>query len=474
MAKMSKKKFEELGEKLSPEKKTVWDSASDGERKEIFALCDRYMDFLDNAKTERLAVNRVREMAEAKGFKDIEAKGGGKKFYAVFQNKVIALAVLGKKKPSQGLRILGAHSDAPRLDLKGKPVYENTELAFLKTHYYGGIKKYQWLSRPLAIHGVICLKNGKTVSLCLGEDDKDPVFTVLDLLPHLSRKVQGEKKLNEAIEGERMNLVIGGLPIDAEEGKDKVKLGVLKLLNDSYGIVEEDFISAELEIVPAGKARDVGLDRALIGAYAQDDRSSSFASVNAILEVEKPDVTSLALLFDKEEIGSDGSTGAQSRFLELLIAKLMEKAGEEASFLKVAQAMANSQALSADVTGAFDPDYPEVHEKTNAAYMGYGVCLHKYTGHGGKYGASDANAEYMAWVRNVWDEAGVTWQAAAMGKIDEGGGGTIAKFLAKTGMEVVDVGPPLLSMHSPFEICHKADIYSACQAFKVFLEAPAR
>jgi aspartyl aminopeptidase len=362
--------------------------------------------------------------------------------------------------------------DAPRLDLKTHPLYENQELAFLKTQYYGGIKKYQWLARPMALHGVVCTKKGKQVQIHIGDDPSDPVFTVLDLLPHLSRKSQSEKKVSEAFEAERMNLLIGGLPVDAEEGEEKVKLAVLKILQDKYGLDENDLISAELEIVPAGPARDVGLDRALVGAYGQDDRASSFAALEGILNAENPEITSLALFVDKEEIGSDGSTGARSRFLELLVAGLIEASGQKASFLKVARALADSKAISADVASAFDPDYPEVHEKLNAAYMGHGVVLHKYTGSGGKYGASDANAEFMAWVRRVWDQAGVVWHAGGLGKVDEGGGGTIAKFLAQHGMEIVDAGPPVLSMHSPFEISHKADIYSACMAFKAFFKAP--
>jgi aspartyl aminopeptidase len=472
MAKLSKKQVKELTEKLTIQKKTVWSKATAKQRKDIFALGERYKKFLDNAKTERLAVETIKKMAIAKGFKDIDSKAAGKKFFAVFQNKAIALCVIGKKKPSQGLRIIGAHIDAPRLDLKMHPLYENQELAFLKTHYYGGIKKYQWLARPLAIHGVVCTAAGKTVPISWGEKPSDPVFTVLDLLPHLSRKAQGEKKLSEAIEAERMNLLLAGLPVDAAEGKDLVKLAVLQYLDKKHGIKEADLISAELEIVPAGPARDVGIDRALVGAYGQDDRASAFCGLEAALSTTNPDVSFLALFVDKEEIGSEGSTSANSRFLEIAIAKLMGKAKEKVGYLSMSRALARSRALSADVNAALDPDYPEVHEKNNAAYMGYGVTLTKYTGHGGKYGASDANAEYVAWLRKVWDEAGITWQAAAMGKVDEGGGGTIAKLLAIYGMEIVDVGPALLSMHSPFEVSHKADMWSSVQAFTAFFAAP--
>lgn len=472
MAKLTKKQVKKLNERLALQRKAVWAKASAKERKEIFALAERYKSFLDQAKTERLAVEAIRALAAKKGFRDLDGRSAGKKFYAVFQNKVIALGVIGRKKPGRGLRLIGAHIDAPRLDLKMHPLFENQELAFLKTHYYGGIKKYQWLARPLAIHGVVCTASGKTVRLDLGEKPEDPVFTVLDLLPHLSRKVQGSKKLSEAIEAERMNLLLAGLPLEADEGTDLVKLAVLQHLEKNYGVKEADLISAELEIVPAGPARDVGLDRALVGAYGQDDRACAFCALEAMLGLKNPEASCLALFVDKEEIGSDGSTSARSRFLELVTARLMQKAGEKPSYLSVGQALAHSRALSADVNAALDPDYPEVHEKMNAAYLGHGVTLTKYTGHGGKYGASDANAEYVAWLRKVWDQAGVTWQAAGMGKVDEGGGGTIAKLLAVYGMEIVDVGPALLSMHSPFEISHKADIWSTCQAFSAFLAAP--
>ncbi len=475
MAKLSKKQVKELGEKLKHQSPTVWEKATSAEREAIFALAERYKDYLDRGKTERRAVAVTRELAEEKGFQPLSARGKGGKYYTVFQDKVVALAVMGKRPLAQGLRILGAHLDAPRLDLKSHPLYENTELAFLKTHYYGGLRKYQWMARPMAIYGVVSLKDGRNVELAIGDALGDPVFCVLDLLPHLARKVQSEKKLMDAFEAERMNLVVAGLPLDGGEGEGMVKLAALKLLNERYGITESDFISAELEIVPAGQAQDVGLDRSLVGAYGQDDRGCAFASLWAAAEAKKSDMPSLVLLVDKEEIGSDGATGAQSRYLELLLAELMEKAGEPTGLLPVARALAASQAISSDVTGAFDPDYPEVHEKRNAAYMGHGVALHKYTGHGGKYGASDASAEYMAWMRRIWDAAGVVWQAAGgMGKVDEGGGGTIAKFLARHGMEVVDSGLPVLSMHSPFEITHKADLYSMCLAYKAFLEAPGR
>jgi aspartyl aminopeptidase len=477
MAKLSKKQIEELKKRLEHKAPTVWEKASARQRKDIFATAERYKEFLDQAKTERLAVEFIRDRARAAGFRPLEGGGRGRKVYAEFQGKVIALAVLGQAGPEQGLRLIGTHIDAPRLDLKMHPLYENQNLAFLKTHYYGGIKKYQWFARPLAIHGVVCTTDGKSVRIDIGEEPGDPVFTVLDLLPHLSRKLQSDKKLSEAFEAERMNLLIGGLPLEAREeaeGKDLVKLAVLEQLQRRYGITEADLISAELEIVPAGRARDVGLDRALVGAYGQDDRSCAFAALEAMMGLRDPAMSCVALFVDKEEIGSEGATGARSRFLELFTARLLARSGVEPGYLAVAGALAASQALSGDVTAAFDPDYPEVHEKLNAAYLGRGVVLTKYTGHGGKYNASEAGAEYVAWLRGVWDAAGVVWQAAGMGRIDEGGGGTIAKFLAVHGMEIVDAGPPLLSMHSPFEISHKADIYSTVQAFRAFFQAPPR
>ena len=474
MAKLTEKQVEDLSQKLALESKSVWEEADQEARKEIFALADRYMEFLDKAKTERMAVQTIRELAEKNGFAPLDAKKNAKGYFAAYHEKVIFLFRPGKKPVSQGLRILGAHLDSPRLDLKGKPLYEDQDLAFLKTHYYGGIKKYHWLSRPLALHGVVCLENGETVEIHIGEDRDDPVFTVLDVLPHLSRNAQGKKKVADAFEAERMNILIGGLPLDAEKGKEKVKLAVLQLLHEKYGIKEEDFTSAELEAVPVGRARHVGLDRSLIGGYGHDDRCCAYAALEAIFAATEPELGSLVLLVDKEEIGSEGATGAQSLFLELFLAELLEKTGEKAEYLNVTKALTASRAISGDVSGGFDPDYPEVHEKRNAAFLGKGITLTKYTGSGGKYSASDANAEYVAWIRGVWNQAEVVWQAAGMGKIDEGGGGTIAKFLAKRGMEIVDAGPALLAMHAPFEIMHKSDLYSTYQAYKAFLEAKAK
>ena len=474
MAKLSKKKLDELNEKLLYQPKNIWETSSDAQRKEIMALAERYKRFLSVAKTERLAVTEIKRQALEADFAPLGAKAKGKRWFLEFRGKMAALVVLGKEPATAGLRIIGAHLDAPRLDLKMNPLYEDQGLAFLKTHYYGGVKKYQWLARPMALLGVVCAKDGRVAPLALGEDPDGPVFTVLDVLPHLSRRSQGEKKVNEAFEAERMNLLIAGLPLDSDEKGEKVKLAVLQRLYDEYGLTEHDLISAELEIVPAGPARDVGLDRAFVGGYGQDDRAAAFAAMAAILDLQNPLHTAVALFVDKEEVGSEGATGARSRAFELMISSILEAAGQPADYLAVRRVLAASQAISADAVAALDPDYPELHEKRNAALLGHGVGLSKYTGSGGKYSTSDADAEYVAWIRSVWDGAGAPWQVAAMGKIDEGGGGTIAKFLAEHGMEVIDAGPPLLSMHSPFEISHKADIHAARQAFLAFYQAAAR
>jgi len=341
----------------------------------------------------------------------------------------------------------------------------------LKTHYYGGIKKFQWLSRPLAIHGRVVKKDGKTLDLSIGEAEKDPVFTVLDLLPHLAGKVQYEKKLGEAIAGEKLNLIVGSLPLGDKETKERFKLGVLNLLHELYGLTEEDLLSAELEVVPAGTARDVGWDRSLVGAYGQDDRICAYSSLRAILDTNDVSKTAVALFVDKEEIGSDGATGAKSMFLESVIGDVMETLGQRPSAMDVSRILSRSRALSADVNGALDPDYQEVHEKQNAARMGYGVCVTKFTGHGGKYGANDADAEYVGWLRNLFNRKKVIWQTGELGRIDEGGGGTVAKFLAPYGMDIVDCGPAVLSMHSPFEVAHKGDLYMAYKGFSAFFAA---
>ena len=468
---LSKKKVEELRKQLVRKPQLVWDVLKEKQKKKAFDFAQRYKLFLDAAKTEREAVRAIEAFAKKKGFKYITKVGGRKKFYKTNKNKSIALAFLGKEPLVSGVKLIASHIDAPRLDLKQNPLYEEVDLAFLKTHYYGGIKKYQWLARPLAIHGTVLKKDGGLLNLQIGEADEDPVFTIADLLPHLAGKIQADKKVSEAFQGEKLNVLVGSLPLGNSETKERFKLGVLQYLFSTYDLIEEDLISAEIEIVPADRARDVGWDRSLIGAYGQDDRVCAYASLEAMGELTTPRVTAVALFIDKEEVGSDGSTGAKSRFLEDFVADLLEIAGQDASARALRSCLMSSKALSADVNAALDPDYQEVHEKRNAAKIGYGVCITKFTGSRGKYGSSDANAEYLGEIRKVFNQNKVVWQTGELGKVDEGGGGTIARFLAIYGMEVLDCGTPLLSMHSPFEIASKADIYMTFKAYRSFLHS---
>jgi len=468
---LGKKKLEELRKRLIRKPQLAWDVLGPGEKKKVFEFAERYKVFLDSAKTEREAVRVIEVFAKKKGFKDITRNRVGKRFYKTNRNKNIVLAVVGKKPLISGVNLIASHIDSPRLDLKQNPLYEEVDLAFLKTHYYGGIKKYQWLARPLAIHGKVIKKDGSHLDLQVGESDKDPVFTIADLLPHLAHKVQTEKKVSEAFEGEKLNVLVGTVPIGDDETKERFKLAVLQYLFETYGIVEEDLVSSEIEIVPAGKARDVGWDRSLIGAYGQDDSVCTYATLEAVGELKTTETTAVALFIDKEEIGSDGSTGAKSRFLEDFVADLFNVTGEQPSGAALRSCLMSSRALSADVNGALDPDYQDVHEKRNAARIGYGVCITKFTGSRGKYGSSDANAEYMAQIRKLFNQNRVVWQTGELGKVDEGGGGTIARFLAVYGMEVVDCGTPLLSMHSPFEIVSKADTYMTYKGYEAFLNS---
>ncbi len=468
---LSKRKVEELRKQLMRKPQLVWDVLKKREKKEVFDFAERYKAFLNTAKTEREAVRAIEAFAKKKRFKDITRARGGNRFYKTNKKKGVAVAVLGKKPLASGVSLIGSHIDAPRLDLKQNPLYEEVDLAFLKTHYYGGIKKYQWLARPLAIHGTVLKKDGGLLDFQIGEADQDPVFTISDLLPHLAGKVQTNKKVSEAFEGEKLNVLVGSLPLGDEETKERFKLRVLEYLYSTYDLIEEDFISAEIEIVPAGRARDVGWDRGLIGAYGQDDRVCAYASLEAMGELKSPQTTAVALFMDKEEIGSDGSTGAKSRFLEDFVSDLLEMTNQRASGKELRSCLMKSKALSADVNGALDPDYQEVHEKRNAARLGYGVCITKFTGSRGKFGSSDASAEYLGQIRRVFNEDKVVWQTGELGKVDEGGGGTIAKFLAIYGMDVLDCGTPLLSMHSPFEIASKADIYMTFKAYRSFFRS---
>jgi aspartyl aminopeptidase len=448
----------------------VWDRYDAAQVKEAFAFAEGYKKFLNEAKTEREAVEAIVKSAEEAGFGALAQKGREKRFYRLNKDKSIGLAAVGTRPPEQGLRIIVSHIDCPRLDLKQNPLYEELDMVLLRTHYYGGIKKYQWVAQPLAIHGVIVKTDGKKVKVTVGEAEGDPVFTICDLLPHLSRKAQEEKKLKEAIEAEKLTILAGHLPFADQEAKERVKLRILELLNEQYGIVEEDFLSAELELVPASKARDVGFDRAFVASYGQDDRVCSYAALKAMEAVADPSFTTMTLFLDKEEVGSEGNTGAKSRFLELFTADILRAAGKEPNDMLVKEILYNAKAISADGTAGIDPNYKDVHEAQNNARIGYGVCLSKFTGAGGKYFSSDASAEYVGEIRELFNRKGVTWQMGELGKVDEGGGGTVAKYLALYGMDIIDCGTPMLSMHSPFEVASKGDIYETFRAYRAFLE----
>ena len=467
----SKKKVEELRNRLVRKPQLVWDVLGPGEKKKAFEFAEGYKAFLDSAKTEREAVRLIEAFAKKKGFKDITEADGGRKFYKINRNKNIVLAVVGKRPVISGVNLIASHVDSPRLDLKQNPLYEEVDLAFLKTHYYGGIKKYQWLTRPLAIHGIVIKKDGNHLDLQIGESDHDPVFTIADLLPHLAGKTQADKKISEVFEGEKLNLIAGSIPLGNDEGKDRFKLGVLNLLYEKYGFTEEDFISAEIEAVPAEKARDIGFDRSMIGSYGQDDRICAYTSLEAIFDTQHPNKTAIALFFDKEEIGSEGSSGAKSNFLEDFMSDLLFISGQNADNRSLRKSLINSSCLSADVNAAMDPDFKDVHEAMNAAKLGFGICMTKFTGVGGKSGSSDASAEFVGKIRQIFNKNRIVWQTGELGKIDQGGGGTVAKFLAKFGMNVLDCGPAILSMHSPFEVSSKADVYMTYKGYKAFVEA---
>jgi len=468
---MKKSEIKRISEKLISKPKLVWDAIDKKEKKGVFGFDKEYQHFLNKAKTEREAVKIISEIALKNGFSPNPPSTHPIKLMKTFQEKLIALSISGRKGINEGINLIVSHLDSPRLDLKQNPLYEEVDLAFMKTHYYGGIKKFQWLTRPLAIHGKVIRSDGSSLDIVVGEDDSDPVFTVADILPHLAKKVQTDKKVSDAFLGEKLNLMVGSLPFGDKDTKERFKLAILNLLNERFGLVEEDLISAELEVVPSGMARDVGWDRGLTGAYGHDDRSCVFTSLKAIIDIKNPQKTALVLFVDKEEIGSDGATGAKSRFLESVLADLMVAHGKEPLYHEIHKILMNSRALSADVNGALDPDFQDVHEKRNAARLGYGICMTKFTGAGGKYGASDANAEYVGWLRNLFNKKKVVWQTGELGKIDEGGGGTVSRFLALYGMEIIDCGPPVLSMHSPFEIVHKGDIYMTYKGYRAFLES---
>jgi aspartyl aminopeptidase len=468
----TKKETKALEKKLKSPNRLAWDRLPESQREEVYRFAEGYKSFLDRAKTEREAVEAIRGAARDAGFQSVGSREKGEKFFDVNKEKSVALAILGKAPLVDGLRIIVSHIDSPRIDLKQNPLYEETDLALFRTHYYGGIKKYQWVTIPLALHGIIAKGDGSVLPISIGEDPGDPVFVINDLLPHLSGKAQDQKKLAEAIEGEKLTVLAGSLPYSDPEAKERIKLRIMELLNQKYGLVEEDFISAELELVPAMQARDIGFDRSLVGGYGQDDRASAYTSLQAILSMEAPPRTVLALFVDKEEIGSDGNTGAKSLFLERFVRRLIERSGQRVTEALLKDILSNSKALSADVEAAMDPNYPEVHEKQNAGKLGYGVCLEKFTGHRGKAGASDARAEYVGEVRRIFNDHQVAWQMTEIGKVDEGGGGTVAKYLAVYGMDIIDCGAPMLSMHSPYEVTSKTDLYEAYKAYRAFFTTP--
>lgn len=460
---------------MMSEKKIYWDGLDDSMKTTIMDYCEGYIHYLNSAKTERQAVKETVRIARENGFRDIseynELKPGDR-VYGINRNKSLYLAVIGNKPLTDGFKAVGAHIDAPRLDLKQNPLYEDTGLALLKTHYYGGIKKYQWTTIPLALHGVVALTDGTVVDINIGEDEDDPVFVITDLLPHLSGK-QNSKKLSEGVPAENLNIVIGSIPSDSvcdnDENSDNssVKNTILSIIKEKYGMEEIDFRSAEIEAVPAVKARSLGLDKSMVAAYGQDDRVCAYPAFTALMGLGTPEQTAVCILSDKEEIGSVGNTGMKSRNFELFIIDILEKTGIVSPYA-LQRTFSASKALSADVTAAYDPTYSEVMEKYNCAYMGKGISIKKYTGARGKSGASDANAEFIGYVRSIFEANGVTYQSSEMGKVDEGGGGTIAYILADRGMEVLDCGVPIHSMHSPYESASKYDIFMAYKAYKAF------
>lgn len=456
-----------LKEKICSERKNGILRASEKDIKACDKYCENYKKFLDAAKTEREAAAYTIAAAEKKGFvpfkKDMTLKPGDKVYY-LNRGKAVILAVIGKEPVAQGVHIAAAHIDSPRLDLKQHPLYENEENAYFKTHYYGGIKKYQWGAIPLALHGVVVREDGSVVTVTVGEDENDPVFCVTDLLPHLAQD-QMNRKATEIIRGEELNILIGSRPFRDDEASERVKLAVMEIINEKYGITEDDFISAELEIVPAFKAKDIGFDRSMIGSYGHDDRVCAYTELTAILDMKGvPSKTAVAVLTDKEETGSDGNTGLRSAYLKYFIEDLARCFGAEGR-----DVIELSECLSADVNAAFDPTFPDVTEKRNTAFLNYGVCVTKFTGARGKSGTSDASAEFVGRVRKLLNDNSVIWQTGELGKVDQGGGGTVAAYIANLGVDTIDVGVPVLCMHAPFEVVAKLDVYMAYKAFAAFL-----
>ena len=465
---MEKKNAQELLDQLSYKKKNVYEESSAEQIKEIYEYAKGYMQFLDDAKTEREATVATIAMIEKQGYSEYKLGDklavGDKKYFNNNGKSLIMFKIGEENLEENGIRILASHIDSPRIDLKQVPLYEDSNMGFLKTHYYGGVKKYQWTAIPLALHGVMVKADGEVVEVKIGEDDTDPVFYINDLLPHLAQR-QSQEPLGTAISGETLNILVGGLPYDCDDVSDKIKLTVLSMLNDKYGVTEEDFLSAELSLVPAFKARDIGFDRALIGAYGHDDRVCSYPAVTALLDNDDTKHTVMVILADKEEIGSVGLTGMQSDILVDLISMISSATGANSIIVR-----SKSKCLSADVNAAFDPNFSDVYEKRNSAMISCGTCLSKYTGSRGKSGTSDASAEFVGFVRRLFAENGVIWQTAELGKVDAGGGGTVAMYIANHNIETVDLGVPVISMHAPYEVVSKADVYSTYKAFCAFVK----
>ena len=462
---------EELKEKLFNKKDNGWETLGSNQKEEVFDLSKKYMDFLNVAKTEREFIKHARKLANENGYKDImefDTLKPGDKIYFVNREKSMYLAIIGEKSIEEGLHIIGSHVDSPRLDLKPNPLYEDTGLAYFKTHYYGGIKKYQWTTIPLSLHGVIVKANGERITINIGEDDNDPIFTISDLLPHLAQD-QMEKKLKNGIDGEDLAILLGSIPYDDEKCAEKVKLNILNILNQKYNITEADFLSSEIEVVPAFKARSLGFDGSMVAAYGQDDKICAYTSLSALMTLENIKTTAVCILSDKEEIGSMGNTGMESHMFDYFISELLNKTGENRPNL-LDKVFCFSRMLSADVDAGYDPLYASVSDRNNAAFLGRGIGLNKYTGARGKSGASDANAEFVAWIRRVLEKNDIRYQISELGKVDVGGGGTIAYILANKGVDVIDCGVPVLSMHAPYEVTSKFDVYTAYRTYKAFWE----
>lgn len=469
--KEEKKESERIKEALGRNDKSAWEQLAEGEHKKVWQLADQYKAFLRQGKTEREIVTQTIQTVEKNGFQPLEKSSlkPGSKAWLQNKHKNLALLVMGKNGLENGLRVLVSHIDALRLDWKLNPLYEDSGMVLINLHYYGGMRKYQWINVPLSLHGVVFLKDGKKLELNIGNKEDEPVFVVSDLLPHVGGKAFSEKRAVDIVPGEIMDAIAATLPLNEKDAGEKIKLRLLKQLHEQYGIVEDDFLSAELQLVPAVQPRDVGFDASLIGAYGHDDRACSFLVLQALLDLkETPEHSSLVLFMDKEEIGSTGATGSESFFLENLMMELVQKTGAKKT---AKQILSESYFLSADVTAAMDPKYKEHFDPSNSNLIGYGVSIEKETGYGGKYDGSHASAEFMSYLRQLFAQHKVIWQTGELGKVDEGGGGTVAKFFAKYNCEIIDLGPPVLAMHSPFEIISKVDLYEGYKAYKVFLES---